>query len=108
MTFTIGDRHDPAVLASARELVRTLGNAGLVQHVQELVRRNRTWRGAQCLNLIAAESPTSRTVRELLASELGTRASGGHIGALSRCFPGLRYADEIEAICVELLKQLFR
>lgn len=108
MTFTVGDRHDPAVLASARELVRTLDSAALGRHVQELVRRNRTWRGEQCLNLIAAESPTSRTVRALLGSEIGTRASGGHIGALSRCFPGLRYADEIEAVCVELLKQLFR
>jgi glycine hydroxymethyltransferase len=108
MTFTVGERHDPAVLASARELIRTLDNAGLGKHVHELVRRNRTWRGEQCLNLIAAESPTSRSVRALLGSELGTRASGGHIGALSRCFPGLRYADEIEALCVELLKELFR
>lgn len=107
MTFTVGERHDPAVLAAARDLIRSRDTAGLGQHVQDLVRRNRTWRGEQCLNLIAAESPTSPAVRALLGSELGTRASGGHIGALSRCFPGLRYADEIEAICVELLKDLF-
>ncbi|HWL87630.1 MAG TPA: hypothetical protein VNO21_17620 [Polyangiaceae bacterium] len=107
MTFTVGDQHDPVILASARELIHVLDNAGLVARVQELVQSNRAWRGEQCVNLIAAESPTSLTVRALLASEIGTRASGGHIGALSRCFPGLRYADEIEAICVELLKDLF-
>jgi glycine hydroxymethyltransferase len=46
-------------------------------------------------------------VRALLASEVGTRAAEGHIGPVNRWFAGTRYIDEIEALCVELLKQAF-
>ena len=37
-----------------------------------------------------------------IAAEVGTRPSGGHIGPISRCFPGMRYIDEIEAICIAI------
>jgi glycine hydroxymethyltransferase len=107
MTYTTGDEHDPEILAAARDLIRRSDNAELVARVRDLVQRNHVWRGEQCLNLIAAESPTSPLVRSLLSAEVGTRASGGHIGVLSRCFPGMRYIDQIEALCVELLKDLF-
>ncbi len=72
------------------------------------VRRNETWRGQQCINLLAPEAPTSPTVRALLASEVGTRAAEGHIGSVNRWFAGTKYIDEIEALCVELLKKVFR
>jgi len=72
------------------------------------VARNETWRGRQCLNLLAPEAPTSPTVRALLASEVGIRAAEGHIGPVNRWFAGTRHIDEIEALCVELLKQAFR
>lgn len=107
MTFTTGDEHDPASLAAARNLISRSGNEQLAERVWDLVRKNHTWRGEQCVNLIAAESPTSPLVRSLLATEVGTRASGGHIGTMSRCFPGMRYIDQIEALCIELLKDLF-
>lgn len=107
MTFTTGDQHDPAILAAARKLICQSGNEQLVERICDLVRKNYTWRGEQCVNLIAAESPTSPLVRSLLATEVGTRASGGHIGTMSRCFPGMHYIDQIEALCVELLKDLF-
>jgi glycine hydroxymethyltransferase len=109
MTFTTGERHDPGILRAAHDLVHGgLSSEQVVQQVYELTRQNEHWRGSQCVNLIAAESPTSPLVRALLAAEIGTRASGGHIGPLSRCFPGMRYLDQIEAICVELLKELFQ
>jgi glycine hydroxymethyltransferase len=73
--------------------------------VLEAVERNATWRGKQCLNLLAPEAPTSSTVRSLLSSEVGTRAAEGHIGAINRWFAGTREIDAIEALCVELLKQ---
>jgi glycine hydroxymethyltransferase len=107
VTFTKGDEHDPAALATAARRVAGSTPAELARRVETLVADNAAWRGRRCLNLVAAESPTSPAVRALLSAEVGTRASGGHIGPLSRCFPGLGMVDEIEALCIELLKRAF-
>src|SRR5205814_6944831 len=72
------------------------------------VARNEEWRGKRCLNLLAPEAPTSPTVRALLSSEIGIRAAEGHIGAANRWFAGTQHIDEVEALCVELLKQVFQ
>ena len=101
--------HDPEILARARAVLdacRT--HQEMQQAVLAAVARNEEWRGRRCLNLLAPEAPTSPTVRALLSSEVGTRAAEGHIGALNRWFAGTRYIDEIEALCVELLKQALR
>src|SRR5260370_42534872 len=71
-------------------------------------RRNEEWRGKRCLNLLAPEALTSPTVRALLSAEVGTRAAEGHIGSSKRWFAGTRHIDEIEALCIELLKRVFR
>lgn len=76
--------------------------------VVDAVKRNDEWRGQRCLNLLAPEAPTSPTVRRLLASEIGTRAAEGHIGRINRWFAGTQHIDEVEALCVELLKTAFR
>jgi glycine hydroxymethyltransferase len=100
--------HDAAALAQARALLDACGSpAEMAQEVVAAVQRNEEWRGRQCLNLLAPEAPTSPTVRTLLASEVGTRAAEGHIGAVNRWFAGTKHIDEIEALCVELLKQAF-
>src|ERR1044072_4976765 len=72
------------------------------------VRRNEKWRGEECINLLAPEGPTSPTVRALLSAEIGTRAAEGHIGSVNRWFAGTKHIDEVEALCVELLKKLFK
>src|SRR5579859_4000765 len=77
------------------------------QAVLSAVERNAAWRGRQCINLLAPEAPTSPAVRALLASEIGTRAAEGHIGSVQRWFAGTQHIDEVEALCVELLKQAF-
>lgn len=101
--------HDPAVLAQAKAILDACTSAQDMQEaVLAAVQRNETWRGRQCINLLAPEAPTSPTVRALLASEVGIRAAEGHIGALNRWFVGTKYIDEIEALCIELLKRLFR
>src|SRR5688500_13575347 len=101
--------HDPAILASARAILDACASPEAMQQaVLDAVKRNETWRGQQCINLLAPEAPTSPTVRALLASETGTRAAEGHIGAVQRWFAGTQYIDEVEALCVELLKQAFR
>lgn len=101
--------HDAAVLKQARELLDACHSPREMQEaVVAAVARNAEWRGQQCLNLLAPEAPTSPTVRALLSAEVGTRAAEGHIGAVNRWFAGTKYIDEIESLCVELLKKVFR
>jgi glycine hydroxymethyltransferase len=104
-----GEVHDPSVLAWASDVLdRAAGPRGMQQAVVDAVGRNARWRGEECLNLLAPEAPMSPTVRALLAAEVGQRAAEGHIGPANRWFAGTRYIDEIEALCVELLKRVFR
>jgi glycine hydroxymethyltransferase len=101
--------HDPDILAQARAVLNACQSGKAMQEaVLAAVKRNEQWRGAQCINLLAPEAPTSPAVRALLAAEVGIRAAEGHIGTVNRWFAGTRYIDEIEALCVELLKRVFR
>src|SRR6266478_6825355 len=101
--------HDHDILAQARALLEACRSPQEMQEaVLAAVGRNEEWRGRQCLNLLAPEAPTSPTVRSLLSSEVGTRAAEGHIGPVNRWFAGTQHIDEIEALCVELLKKAFR
>lgn len=100
--------HDPSVLAWAGDVLdRATDPRAMQQAVLDAVARNARWRGDECLNLLAPEAPMSPTVRALLATEVGQRAAEGHIGPANRWFAGTRYIDEIEALCVELLKRIF-
>lgn len=100
--------HDPAILARARAVLDACRSPKEMQEaVVTAVKRNEEWRGKQCINLLAPEAPTSPTARALLASEIGTRAAEGNIGSLNRWFVGTKYIDELEALCIELLKQVF-
>jgi len=101
--------HDPDILAQARAVLDACSSPQAMQEaVLAAVARNEEWRGKRCLNLLAPEAPTSPTVRALLSAEVGTRAAEGHIGPVNRWFAGTRNIDEIEALCVELLKKAFR
>jgi glycine hydroxymethyltransferase len=100
------DIHDEATLAAARALLDA-DPAAIQREVVAAVERNAQWRGRECLNLLAPEALVSPTVQQLLSSEVGQRAAEGHIGPVNRWFAGTRHIDEIEALCVELLKELF-
>ncbi len=101
--------HDTSILDNARAILEKAGSAkGMADAVVAAVQRNEEWRGKRCINLLAPEAPTSPTVRQLLASEIGTRAAEGHIGRVNRWFAGTQYIDEVESLCVELLKKAFR
>jgi glycine hydroxymethyltransferase len=101
--------HDPSTLAAARAVLDACTDArAMGEAVKAAVGRNASWRGEQCINLLAPEAPTSPAVRALLSSEIGTRAAEGHIGPVNRWFAGTRHIDELEALCVELLKRYFR
>ena len=96
-------------LTKARSLMNASESPRLwAQAVVDAVKRNEEWRGESCINLLAPEAPTSPMVRSLLSSEIGTRAAEGHIGRVNRWFAGTQYIDEVEALCVELLKTAFR
>jgi glycine hydroxymethyltransferase len=98
--------HDETTLAVARALLDA-EPAAMQREVLAAVERNAQWRGRECLNLLAPEALVSPTVQKLLSSEVGQRAAEGHIGPVNRWFAGTRHIDEIEALCVELLKELF-
>lgn len=101
--------HDPQVLAHARALLDAATSPAEMQEtILAAVARNEEWRGRQCINLLAPEAPTTPTVRALLSAEVGTRAAEGHVGSVNRWFAGTRYIDEIESLCIELLKKVFR
>jgi glycine hydroxymethyltransferase len=99
--------HDSAVLDETRQLIESLTPEEMQQAVVDAVGRNARWRGTECINLLAPEALVSPTVQRLLSSEVGQRAAEGHIGSVNRWFAGTKYIDEIEALCVELLKKLF-
>ncbi|MBL8127637.1 MAG: serine hydroxymethyltransferase, partial [Chloroflexia bacterium] len=100
--------HDARVLQWASDMLDRAGDpAAMQREVVAAVQRNARWRGDECLNLLAPEAPMSPVVRELLSAEVGQRAAEGHIGPANRWFAGTQYIDEIEALCVELLKRVF-
>ena len=101
--------HDNDILMKAKSLLDRAASAKeMADAVLEAVKRNEEWRGKRCINLLAPEAPTSPTVRKLLSAEIGTRAAEGHIGRVNRWFAGTQYIDEVESLCVELLKRAFR
>jgi len=101
--------HDQEVLEKARAILSSTESPRLwAQAVVEAVKKNEEWRGQRCINLLAPEAPTSPAVRALLSSEIGTRAAEGNIGRVNRWFAGTQYIDEVEALCVEMLKVAFR
>ena len=101
--------HDEEVLEKARSIMRETESPRMwAQAVIEAVKKNDEWRGQRCINLLAPEAPTSPMVRALLSSEIGTRAAEGNIGRINRWFAGTQHIDEVEALCVELLKVAFR
>src|SRR3954471_5544654 len=101
------DIHDAETLAAARALLDAAADPEQMQReVLAAVQRNETWRGNECLNLLAPEALVSPTVRHLLSAEVGQRAAEGHIGPVNRWFAGTKHIDEIESLCVELLKRL--
>src|SRR5690625_6870511 len=100
--------HDTTVLNWARDLIDSSPSDRIAaDEVVRAVDRNELWRGRECLNLLAPEAPTSPIVRKLLSYEVGIRAAEGHIGPKQRWFAGTQYIDEIEALCMELLKKVY-
>jgi len=106
MTFTTGDFHDTKVLDEIADFVFAADdNTKILQRLMSLERGHVKYRDNRCINLIAAEAPTSPLVRKCLSSSFGYRASGGHIGKTSRCFPGM-YSEKLASANIMTNKML--
>ncbi len=77
----------------------------IVQILRETTRKHNSW-FKESLPLIASENFTSPLVREALNSDLQNRYAEGLPG--KRYYQGNTYVDEIETLCEELAREVFR
>lgn len=73
--------------------------------VFELLVAHQKWFEAS-LPLIASENVPSVAVREAVLSDFGNRYAEGWTG--ERVYAGCRYIDQVEQLCIDLAKALFR
>ncbi len=71
----------------------------------ELLRQHHEWM-ERTINLIASENVTSLAVREALLTDFQHRYAEGWPG--ERVYAGCKYIDQVELLCIELAKELFR
>jgi glycine hydroxymethyltransferase len=93
--FLISDMF-PALVVSARELA---------QEVRDLTHRHNAW-FKDSIPLIASENLLSPAGKEVLNSDLQNRYAEGLPG--KRYYQGNIYVDQIETICENLAKEVFR
>ena len=73
--------------------------------VFQLLQEHHHW-FANSLPLIASENIPSPAVREAVLSDFGNRYAEGWTG--ERVYAGCKYIDQVEQICIDLAKLLFR
>src|SRR5881296_420212 len=83
----------------------TLEPKKMHDRVFELLMAHHKWFEAS-LPLIASENIPSIAVREAIISDFGNRYAEGWTG--ERVYAGCRYIDQVEQICIDLAKELFR
>ncbi|MDG6977508.1 MAG: serine hydroxymethyltransferase [Nitrososphaerota archaeon] len=72
--------------------------------VISLVKQHEKWL-SESLPLVASENVASRTVRQVLSSDLGHRYAEGWPG--ERVYAGCKFIDKIETDAIDLAKELF-
>jgi glycine hydroxymethyltransferase len=75
------------------------------QQVFHLLRQHHEW-FANSIPLIASENIPSPAVKEAILSDFGNRYAEGWTG--ERVYAGCKYIDQVEQICIDLAKQLYR
>jgi glycine hydroxymethyltransferase len=75
------------------------------EKVFELLEQHHSW-FSESIPLIASENVPSSAVREAIVSDFGNRYAEGWVG--ERVYAGCIYIDQVEQICIDLAKQLFR
>ncbi len=77
----------------------------MVEAIKEIVKDHTDWRGS-CINLIASENVISKSVREMLMSDLGNRYAIGFLH--NRFYSGTKFVDELESMTTDLARRVFR
>lgn len=75
------------------------------EKVFELLEQHHSW-FSESIPLIASENVPSPAVREAVISDFGNRYAEGWVG--ERVYAGCVYIDQVEQICINLAKELFR
>ena len=83
----------------------TLEPRNMQDRVFELLQAHHKWFEVS-LPLIASENVPSIAVREAILSDFGNRYAEGWTG--ERVYAGCRYIDQVEQICIDLARALFR
>jgi glycine hydroxymethyltransferase len=78
---------------------------GLYNNVLDLIKEHHNWFN-ESIPLIASENIPSPAVREAIVSDFGNRYAEGWPG--ERVYAGCRYIDQVENICNDLAKRVFR
>ncbi|MCS6768398.1 MAG: serine hydroxymethyltransferase [Candidatus Nitrosocaldus sp.] len=78
---------------------------GHYSNVLRLLREHHSWFN-RCIPLIASENVPSPAVREAIASDFANRYAEGWPG--ERVYAGCVYIDQVELICIELARRVFR
>ncbi len=73
--------------------------------VFELLEAHHKW-FSRSLPLIASENIPSPAVKEAILSDFGNRYAEGWTG--ERLYAGCKYIDQVEQLCIDLAKELFR
>ncbi len=73
--------------------------------VLNLLQAHHKW-FSESIPLIASENVPSPAVREAIVSDFGNRYAEGWVG--ERVYAGCIYIDQVERLCTDLAKQLFR
>lgn len=88
-----------------REGKNVIGAYASYQNVLKLLKRHHKL-FQTAIPLIASENIPSPAVREALTTDLGNRYAEGWPG--ERVYAGCKYIDQIELICMDLAKELFK
>jgi len=75
------------------------------EEVLRLMEEHHNW-FKSAIPLIASENVPSPAVREALTSDFGNRYAEGWPG--ERVYAGCKYIDQVELLCIELAKKLFK
>jgi len=75
------------------------------EKVFELLEQHHSW-FSESIPLIASENVPSPAVREAVMSDFGNRYAEGWVG--ERVYAGCVYIDQVEQICINLARELFR
>jgi glycine hydroxymethyltransferase len=85
-----------------------LGSSTAFHYYSEVLRlleEHHRW-FSECIPLIASENVPSPAVREAIVSDFGNRYAEGWPG--ERVYAGCIYIDQVENVCIELAKTLFK